>query len=273
MLIHIISGMITDEIKIRYIMLTMMKGLGPVAQNALLDVCGNINGCFEAGYDDIVYADDTKMIGEKKISSFVLQREDKGLRTQAEELLETSKSLGISIVTREDISFPDRFKGIKDMPVVLYTKGCLKINDYEKSAGIVGARRCTAEGKGKAIELAIAAAECDTTVISGMAKGIDSYAHTAALKLQGYTIAVLGNGVDICYPMEHYRLYEEIARSGCVMSEYFPGTAPREYNFPRRNRIIAALSDTLYVVDAGRRSGTESTIENSRKYGREVVVI
>jgi DNA processing protein len=106
-----------------------------------------------------------------------------------------------------------------------------------------------------------------------MAKGIDSYAHTAALKTQGYTIAVLGNGVDIGYPMEHDRLYEEIARLGCVLSEYPPGTAPREYNFPRRNRIIAALSDTLYVVDAGRHSGTESTIENSRKYGREVVIV
>ena len=265
--------MTTDEIKIRYIMLTLMKGVGPVAQNALLDVYGNISRCFEGGYDDLVCADGAKMIGKKKISSFILQREDAGIRAQAEELMQLSKSLGIEVVTREDFSFPERFKDIKDMPVVLYTKGCLRINDHARSVGIVGARRCTAEGKEKAIELACAAAGFDTAVISGMAKGIDSYAHTAALKSQGYTIAVLGNGVDICYPREHDRLYEEIARSGCVLSEYPPGTAPREYNFPRRNRLIAALSDTLYVVDAGRHSGTESTIENSRKYGREIVTV
>ncbi len=267
--------MIIDEIKIRYIMLTLMKGLGPVAQNALLDICGNINDCFEASYDDLVCADEAKMkmIGKKKIGSFVFQRNDTGLRAQAKELLDISKSLGIHVVLREDRSFPERFMDIKDMPIVLYTKGCLKINDYDRSAGIVGARRCTSEGKRKAIELACCATEFGTAVISGMAKGIDSYAHTAVLKSQGYTLAVLGNGVDICYPKEHDRLYEEIVRTGCVVSEYPPGAAPREYNFPRRNRIIAALSDTLYVIDAGRHSGTESTIENSRKYGREVVIV
>ena len=265
--------MTTDEIKIRYIMLTLMKGLGPVAQNALLDICGNVTNCFEVSYDDIICADDMKLIGKNKISSFVLQRKDMALRSHAEELLETSKSLGIDVVTREDSSFPDRFKGIKEMPAVLYTKGCLKINESERSAGIVGARRCSPEGKEKAIELASRVVSCGTAVISGMAKGIDSYAHTAALKSRGYTIAVLGNGVDICYPKEHDRLYEEIIRTGCVLSEYPPGIVPKEYYFPRRNRIIAALSDTLYVIDAGRRSGTETTIESSRKYGREVIAV
>ena len=214
-----------------------------------------------------------KLIGKNKISSFVLQRKDIDLRSRAEELLETSKSLGTDVLTREDDSFPNRFKYIKEMPVVLYAKGCFKINEYESSAGIVGARRCSPEGKMKAIELANSVAGCGTAVISGMAKGIDSYAHTAAIKSQGYTIAVLGNGVDICYPKEHDRLYEKIAKTGCVLSEYPPGTVPKEYYFPRRNRLIAALSDTLYVIDAGRHSGTESTIESSRKYGREVIAI
>lgn len=265
--------MTTDETKIEYIMLTLMKGIGPVAQNALLDICGNVANCFDASYDDIICADDMKLIGKKKISLFALHRKDLDLRSRAEELLETSKSLGIDVVTREDSSFPDRFKGIKEMPVVLYTKGCLKINEYERSAGIVGARRCLPEGKEKAIELASSVVSCRTAVISGMAKGIDSYAHTATLKSRGYTIAVLGNGVDICYPKEHDRLYEEIIKTGCVLSEYPPGTVPREYYFPRRNRLIAALSDALYVIDAGRHSGTESTIENSRKYDREVIAI
>ena len=106
-----------------------------------------------------------------------------------------------------------------------------------------------------------------------MAKGIDSYAHTAALKNEGYTIAVLGNGVDICYPEEHERLYEEIARKGCVLSEYPPETKPREFRFPRRNRLIAALSDELYVIDAGRHSGTETTVKACEIYGRTVTRI
>ena len=106
-----------------------------------------------------------------------------------------------------------------------------------------------------------------------MAKGIDSYAHTAALKSHGYTIAVFGNGVDICYPKEHARLYEEIAEHGCIVSEYPPGTQPREYTFPKRNRLIAALSDKLYVIGAGRNSGTKSTVEYGKKYSKEIVEI
>ena len=105
-----------------------------------------------------------------------------------------------------------------------------------------------------------------------MAKGIDSYAHTAALKSFGYTIAVLGNGADICYPKEHERLYEMIAEKGCILSEYPPETGPREYLFPKRNRLIAALSDKLYVLEAGRNSGTNTTVEKAEEYGRKVLL-
>ena len=110
-------------------------------------------------------------------------------------------------------------------------------------------------------------------VISGMAKGIDSYAHTAAIKEGGYTIAVLGSGPDICYPKEHQVLYEAIISCGCILSEYPPGTEPRRYMFPRRNRLIAALSDELYVIEAGRYSGTQSTVETCMRYGPAVIRI
>lgn len=103
-----------------------------------------------------------------------------------------------------------------------------------------------------------------------MAKGIDSYAHTAALKNDGYTIAILGNSPDICYPKEHGKLYEEIISKGCILSEYPPGTRPNRFTFPKRNRLIAALSDELYVVDIGSNSGTATTIEACEWYGREV---
>lgn len=106
-----------------------------------------------------------------------------------------------------------------------------------------------------------------------MAKGIDSYAQTACIKNNGYTVAVLGNGPDICYPEEHRSLYESIIRFGCIISEYPPGTRPYQYMFPARNRIIAALSDDLFVIDKGCRSGTESTIKAAHQYNHPVKMI
>ena len=267
---------VKNEIKLlKYIVLSQMKGLGPVTHNALLKICGDIAFCFEAQYDDLVNADslgpNKTEIVKSRIESFIDQRDDRNLWVLAEEILRSSKTSGIKVITYEDIKFPERFRNIYDMPVVLYAKGKLRINEFNKSIGIVGARRCTAEGKKMAIDVAERAADSNIAVISGMAKGIDSYAHTASIKSDGYTIAVLGNGADVCYPKEHERLYEEISERGCILSEYPPKTPPREYNFPKRNRLIAALSDQLYVIEAGRNSGANSTMKNSVRYGREVI--
>lgn len=257
---------------LKYIVLTQMKGLGPISQKALLDICRNIDTCFTAGCDDIIKADEARIIGKGRIESFINQKNDKRLWEQADEIMRLSESLGINVITYEDIEFPDRYRNIKDLPVVLYAKGNLKINSFIHSVGVVGARRCTVEGKIAAIDTANRAVAANAAVISGMAKGIDSYAHTAAIKSSGYTIAVLGNGVDICYPKEHEKLYEKIAEHGCVLSEYPPGTMPRKYNFPKRNRLIAGLSDKLYVIDAGRNSGALSTVEYSKEYDRAVIM-
>ena len=264
---------IDNEAKIlKYIVLTRMKGLGPVTQNSLLSSCGDIQRCFEASSDDLISLSKIKQIGRSRIESFIVQRNDKNLWIQAEKILSSLEASGIKMIVYDDMEFPYRFKNLKDMPIVLYLKGMLVINGFRNSIGIIGARRCTIEGKQTAIDISAKAAETNTAVISGMAKGIDSYAHTAAIKSHGYTIAVLGNGADICYPKEHERLFEEITEHGCVLSEYPPGTPPRAYHFPRRNRLIAALSDKLYVIDAGRNSGTQSTIEYSMEYDREVIM-
>ena len=100
----------------------------------------------------------------------------------------------------------------------------------------------------------------------------DDYAHTAAIKTNGYTVAVLGSGVDICYPREHMDLYEAMIETGCIVSEYPPGTPPMRYSFPRRNRLIAALSDEICVIGAGRNSGTRTTIEACERYGKPFVI-
>lgn len=110
-------------------------------------------------------------------------------------------------------------------------------------------------------------------IISGMAKGIDSYVQTACLKLGGYTVAVLGNGLDICYPEEHRLLMKRIEEKGLLISEYPPGTLPAKYNFPRRNRLISAWSDELVVISPGKGSGSLITAKYSENYGRKVKII
>ena len=197
-------------------------------------------------------------------------RQSKDIACKAEEIFRESADKKITLVTADDKAYSNRFSDIEDRPILLYTKGNLAINTFPSSVEVIGARRCTSEGKIKAIETTVNHVQNGAAIISGMAKGVDSYAHTAALKSGGYTIAVLGSGVNLCYPGEHRALYEMIAQKGCLLSEYPPGTHPATYRFPQRNRLIAALSDTLYVIDAGRHSGTESTVAACNKYGREV---
>ena len=137
---------------------------------------------FKADYDELINPDSMRRIGKRRLESFIRQREDKKLWIFAENILRSAKSSGITVVVRENRLFPERFRDIKDMPTVLYTKGKIAINEFSETIGIVGARRCSPEGKRMAIDTATEAVENNNAVISGMAKGIDSYAHTAAVK-------------------------------------------------------------------------------------------
>ena len=266
----------TDEdIIIKYVMLSRMRGIGTVTQNALLDMFTSIKALFlfdEEKNTSLKYSLEKK-IGKTRLNHFLRQRYDPDLEKSAIDIVSNAKASGIGVLVRENEAYPKRLWNISDMPVALYTKGKLTINSINNSVGIVGARRCSAHGKLDAIKIATEAADNGGVVISGMAKGIDSYAHTAVLKANGYTIAILGNGADICYPREHEGLYESIIKNGCIVTEYPPKAMPREYYFPRRNRLIAAFSDMLYVIDAGQRSGTKSTVEYAKKYEREVIQI
>ena len=172
---------------------------------------------------------------------------------------------------KSDARYPERAKRLEDAPVVLYYKG--NFEDIKVPVAIVGARRCTQEAKFHAVELAEQYARNGQTVISGMAKGIDSYAHTACLKAEGYTIAIVGNGLDICYPSEHKKLMDCIIEKGLLLSEYPPGIRPSRYTFPRRNRLISAWAERIIVIAPGKGSGALITAEYGRKYGRQVEII
>ena len=267
-----------------YLALTSMEGIGIVTQNRLLTVCGGIRNCFSMDKAEILRADElsrrtvesetgTVGISKKRVEDFVRERNSDRTKETVDALLKSCEKADIQILTREDPPYPDRFRSLPEMPLLLYAKGDLRINTFKRSLGITGARRCTPSGKDLSISLARKAVEQGICVISGMAKGIDSYAQTAGLKNNGYTIAVLANGLDICYPPEHAALMDRLAADGTIISEYPPGTRPFKFRFPMRNRLIAALSDQLFIIDAGRHSGTGTTAEYCRKYGKLVLSI
>lgn len=157
-------------------------------------------------------------------------------------------------------------------PPVLFTRG-KPINDPSLKVAIVGTRRCSAYGKVIAEQLAYDLAQLGITVVSGMARGIDSAAHRGALKALGNTIAVIGCGLDIVYPPENEELYQEIVSNGTLCSEQPLGTPPLKYNFPSRNRIISGLSLGVLIVEAPLRSGTMITADFALEQGREVMVV
>lgn len=191
--------------------------------------------------------------------------------SQAEKIIENCRRHQIKIMTINDDIYPQKAKILDDMPIILYYKGTPVISQInKKSTAIVGARRCSRQARQAAITLAATLSDKGITIVSGMAKGIDSYAHTSCLKNEGYTIAVLGNGLDICYPAEHKKLMEQIERKGLLISEYEPGIRPQKIHFPRRNRMIAAFSDEIIVVEAKKGSGALITAQYGEKYHRKV---
>ncbi len=182
------------------------------------------------------------------------------------------KNIGIILPTGDLMN--NSLKNCKGVPPILFYRGNINLLRYDvRRAAVIGARRCTRVGKERAIEITTQLTKSGMVTVSGMAKGIDAYAHTASLKAGGATIAVLGNGIDICYPPEHDELMEAIIDHGLVISQFLPGTTPRQYQFPARNKLIAGLSEKIYVVEASRNSGTNTTVKFAMENGIEVVKI
>ena len=172
----------------------------------------------------------------------------------------------------DDEVFPDKLRRIADPPKELYLIGREELI-HRRSIAIVGARKCTEYGKHIAMTIAKKAALAGFTVVSGMALGIDNFAHIGALKASGETIACLGTAIDECYPRQHKNLYGDIAGRGLLISEYPPGAKGMPYMFPRRNRIIAGLSEAVIVVEAGTDSGALITAEYANEQGKFVFAV
>ena len=179
---------------------------------------------------------------------------------------------GIRYISCDMEEFPDKLRGLSEPVEGIYVKGNADLL-YKKSIAIVGSRRCSEYGKRVAMKIGGAAAANGLCVISGMAIGIDNFAHRGALSEGGKTLAVLGTGPDICYPPQHRKLYEEICDEGLIVSEYPPGTEAMPFRFPQRNRIIAGLSEAVVVVEARAGSGSLITAEYADNQSKPVFAV
>lgn len=189
-----------------------------------------------------------------------------------QKLEEEQEKQGINFVSYGKEKYPERLRHIFHPPYGLYYRGSLP-NQRKKSVAIIGARNCSEYGRKVAEKIGYAIASSGIEVISGMALGIDGSAQYGALQAQGRTYGILGCGVDICYPHQNRKLYENISEKGGIISEYRPGTSPRPAFFPNRNRIISGLSDVVIVVEARKKSGSLITADFAAEQGKDIYAV
>lgn len=248
-----------------YILLNQIEGIGPVRTRALCEALGSPEAVWTA--PEAVLAA-VRGIGPKVAENIVTQRG--GLDAAREEA--AAARLGARLVTPLDAEYPAALKSIYDPPLCLYVRGTLEARDAQALA-VVGTRRASHYGLAQAERLAYQAAKAGFTVISGLARGIDTAAHRAALKAEGRTIAVLGGALDKLYPPENRELAEEIAAHGALVSEFPLGREPDRTTFPYRNRIVSGLAQGVLVVEAGLDSGAMNTAEQALEQGRSVLAV
>lgn len=252
-----------DDLKY-WIALKSVSGIGNLTFRALLDNFGSPSLIFNTPVSKL-----TGINGiTKKMAVAINNFSDWDKVNQNFELLNKNK---ITVITYQDDDYPEKLKNIYDLPPFLYVRGSLMKDDI--NIAIVGSRRATTYGKYTTERISRELAQKGVTVVSGMARGIDSAAHRGALAARGRTIAVLGSGLDVIYPPENKILFAEIIENGAVISEFPMGTPPIAANFPSRNRIISGMSYGVLVVEAGEKSGSLITARLALEQGREVFAV
>jgi len=221
----------------------------------------------------VLGADIGKLLAVEGMSPGVKKRLRCGkTKTQAEEEWRKCDSEGIRILIHPAASWPTALRSLPEMPLVLFSKGELEPGD-SKALGIVGSRRPTPYSRTQANRFASDIAGMGATIVSGLARGIDTRAHISALEAGGRTLAVLGSGLGRIYPRENRALAERIPGDGAVLSEFPFSMGPRTFHFPQRNRLISGLSTTLLVIEAGRKSGSLSTARWALDQGKSIFVL
>ncbi len=248
-----------------WIWLSRVEGLNPKILNDLIEKYGSPKVLWKKTKEELI-CEGIKEVHANEITN-------NAYRQNLDKYLKYMNDNNIEIITIKDSSYPDRLKVIYDPPIVLYIKGNKNILN-NKSMAIVGCRLCSKYGENIAQKLAYNLSLNNINVISGLAKGIDSFAHKGCMKSFGKTIAVVGCGLDRVYPTENKDLFNQIIeKDGAIISEYIIGTKPLARNFPRRNRIISGLSDGVIVVEAREKSGTLITVDFALEQGKNIYAI
>ena len=272
-----------------WLYLSRVKGMESGRRKILLEMFGSAKNIYEATEQELR---NIPLLEDFHIDQLI------GFRnTDYAQEFERFKRMGIGFVTVDDADFPEKLREIPDAPPFLFYKGELPQNNVPAVA-MVGSRKCSIYGREMCLKFAEALAGAGILIISGMAAGVDGFSHRGAIKAGGKTMAVLGCGVDVCYPSMNRDIFDTLSgvdsfysRSltgkkdddkgtdnkglhfGCLISEYYPGDKALPYNFPQRNRIISGLCDILLVVEAGKKSGTFITVDHALEQGREIFAI
>lgn len=248
-----------------WIWLASVEGLGPVKKFALLNKFETAKRIYNATEKEILKVDG---MSDKIVQNMQKAKDAKLLEKYEKYILKND----IKIINISDDNYPVKLKNIYAPPITIFSKGDISLLN-SKSIAIVGSREPSKYGIYVAEKFSKELSKEDITIVSGLARGIDTFAHVGALSSFGKTIAVLGSGIDVVYPKENAKYYREISEKGLIISEYIVGTAPESKNFPQRNRIISGLSDGVLVVEARKNSGTMITTDFALEQGKELYVI
>lgn len=249
-----------------FIWLSMFNFLTHKKLNALLEIFDNYNGLWKNFSSTNVKVKELLTSGE--ISQMVFSKDDKFIKTY----VDNCKLQNIEIITMANDSYPKLLKETDMPPLLLYCKGDVSLLNANCIA-IVGTRRPSRYGKDTTVQFASALSRSGLCIVSGLADGIDTEAHRAALDSGGKTIAVLGSGLNEIYPQANVGLAREIEKTGLLVSEYKPNEKPQTYYFPARNRIIAGLSKAVLITEAGEKSGSMHTKNYALDYNRNLFAV
>lgn len=254
-----------DKDLLYWLWLSLALRPGSVLPSTLLKYFGSPKEIYEATEEDFAGVDAPFYGHESDLLEKSLD--------QAEGVLAYCRKEKIGMITPDDYFYPDRFRAIPNKPMVLYYLGNFCDLDNRFTVSVVGSRHPSEYGIHAAKRISYDLSRAGAVIVSGMASGIDSAAHRAALYNEGFTVGFLGCGIDKVYPKENAPLYEEVIRKGLLMTEYPPGTPPLGRNFPVRNRLISAISDAVCVAEGSEQSGSLITAEDALKQGKTLYAV
>jgi DNA processing protein len=250
---------------VAWIALKMIPNLGNITYKRLLERFGDPGAVFGAAFNELIEVEGVRVETARRILS-------KSWDGDPKDEFERTKKCGVRLIRIFDPSYPKDLREIHDPPPLLYVKGNdIPIN--QAIVAVIGSRNPSHYGLKVTEEICRGLAKRNVVVASGMAKGIDSAAHWGCLRGKGFTVAVLGSGIDVVYPESNSTLYGHITRKGSVVTEFPLGAPPEAKNFPIRNRVISGLSKGVVVVEASRRSGSLITATLALEQGREVFAV